>query len=138
MSSKIEEMLNQSLENHGNIMVYQAACGPITDFLIDCWLDDNKDKVNGYHLDCTSLCILSGEERHKNGLTLIGQAFTSEEIDAIASIPHMVVVTNKYGCLDDIFKSHVLLLCDGYIVDEREESGFKKLDNLEFVCTLEE
>lgn len=102
MSSKIEEMLNQSLENHGNIMVDQAACGPITDFLIDCWLDGNKDKVTGYHLDCTSLCILSGEERHKNGLTLIGQVFTSEEIDAIASIPHMVVVADKYEFLDDI------------------------------------
>lgn len=138
MSSKIVELLNQSLEEHGNVLLYQSCRGPITDFLIDDWLAENKDKVNGYHLDCTSLCIQSGEERHKNGLTLIGQAFTSEEIDAIAAIPHMVVVANKYGCLDDIFKSHVLLLCDGYIVDEREESGFKKLDNLEFVCTLED
>lgn len=137
MSSKIEEMLNQALEDHGNVMLCDSFAS-MADFFVDDWLDENKDKVNGYHLDCTSLCIQSGEERHKNGLTLIGQAFTSEEIDAIAAIPHMVVVANKYGCLDVIFKSHVLLLCDGYIVDEREESGFKKLDNLEFVCTLEE
>lgn len=135
MSSKIEEMLNQSLENHGNVMLCDSFAS-MADFFVDDWLNDNKDKVTGYHLDCTSLCIQSGEERHKNGLTLIGQAFTSEEIDAIASIPHMVVVADKYEFLDVIFKSHVLLLCDGYIVDEREESGFKKLDNLEFVCAL--
>ena len=128
--------MNQALENHGNVML-RVSFGSITDLIVDDWLDDNKDKVNGYHLDCTRFCVQSGEERHKNGLTLIGQAFTSEEIDAIASIPHMVVVADKYERLHGIYKNHVLLLCDGYIVDEREESGFKKLDNLEFVCVLE-
>jgi len=29
-----------------------------------------------------------------------------------------------------------LLLCDGYVVDDREESEFKKLHNLECVCLI--
>lgn len=93
-----------------------------------------KGKVNGCYLDCDLLIIGSKTKRTKNGLTLIGQAFTSEEIDAIAKKSPNVVFIDHYDVASDEIKQHVLLLCDGYIVDGREKSGFKKLDDLKFVC----
>lgn len=104
--------------------------------IVKSWLNHNKDKVNGYYIDAAKLQECSGDIREKNGLTLFGQVFTSEAIDDMLALPNKVIVVNNYHLLPDNPKNHILLLCDGYVADDREESGFKKLDNLEFVCLI--
>lgn len=40
--------------------------------------------------------------------------------------------------MDENSKEHISLLEEGYIVDSREERGYRKLDNFRFVCLIEE
>lgn len=54
----------------------------------------------------------------------------------MASTPNLVVIADNYQYASDEQKMHINLLCDGFVVDEREESGFKAIDNLEFVCSI--
>lgn len=65
-----------------------------------------------------------------------GQSFDEETIDAISTKSNLVVVFDNYHFASSNLKSHILLLCDRYIVDSRCESGLRKLDNIEFVCMI--
>ena len=56
----------------------------------------------------------------------------------IASYPNRVIVIVDYQFLDENVKTHISFLKGGYVVDRREEKGYKKLDNIQFVCTIED
>ena len=58
-------------------------------------------------------------------------------IDKILSMPHRVIVVDNYHLLSAEQKQHVALLLDRYVIDDREEDGFRRLDNIEFVCLIE-
>lgn len=132
---KITRMLDQALKCKKSTMI-SGLTGSGKTPIVKSWLTHNKDKINGYYIDGTSLSICPGPTLEKNGLSVSGQIFTSKTIDAILSLPHTVVVVDNYHLLSDEIKQHVLLLCDGYVVDAREETGLKKLNNLEFVCVI--
>ena len=40
--------------------------------------------------------------------------------------------------MDENSKEHISLLEEGYIVDSREEKGYRKLDNIRFFCVIED
>ena len=52
-------------------------------------------------------------------------------------MPHRVIVVDNYHLLSAEQKQHVALLLDRYVIDDREEDGFRRLDNIEFVCLIE-
>ena len=64
--------------------------------------------------------------------------YASNEIDNIASYPNRVIVINEYQFMDENSKEHISLLEEGYVVDSREEKEYRKLDNIRFVCVIEE
>ena len=41
-----------------------------------------------------------------------------------------VIVINEYQFIDENSKKHISLLEEGYVVDSREEKGYRKLDNI--------
>ena len=135
IESEYTKQLDNSLTTKENLML-SGLTGTGKTSIVKSWLNHNKDKVNGYYIDATKLQECSGDIREKNGLTLFGQVFTSEAIDNMLALPNRVIVVDNYHLLPDNPKNHILLLCDGYVVDDREESGFKKLNNLEFVCLI--
>lgn len=135
IESEYTKQLDNSLATKENLML-SGLTGTGKTSIVKSWLNHNKDKVNGYYIDAAKLQECSGDIREKNGLTLFGQVFTSEAIDNMLALPNRVIVVDNYHLLPDNPKNHILLLCDGYVVDDREESGFKKLDNLEFVCLI--
>lgn len=106
--------------------------------IVKQWLSDNKDKLNGYYIDGVKLSIFSGPTRNRKDLILSGQIFDSETIDMLSCLPHRVIVIDNYHMLSDDIQSHILLLCDGYVVDNREKTGFKKLSNLDCVYVIKE
>ena len=104
------------------------------------WADENKNKVSGYYIFWNSLKLnpLFDEKLSINGRIVKSQIFSSAEIDMIASYPNRVIVIVDYQFLDENVKTHISLLKGGYVVDRREEKGYKKLDNIQFVCTIED
>ena len=134
---EIRKQLNYSLKTKENFILVKDICGS---YLLEVkyWLEDNKDKVNGYIIDGSSNFNLNGVTRQITDLTLVGQAFTNEEIDKLSSTPNLVVIVDNYDSLDNNSKSHILLLSDGYVIDEREEDGIKKINNLEFVTIVKD
>ena len=135
IESEYTKQLDNSLATKENLML-SGLTGTGKTSIVKSWLNHNKGKVNGYYIDAAKLQECSGDIREKNGLTLFGQVFTSEAIDNMLALPNRVIVVDNYHLLPDNPKNHILLLCDGYVVDDREESGFKKLNNLEFVCLI--
>lgn len=127
--------LDNALKHKENIML-TGLSGSGKTAITKSWLTHNKDKVNGYWIDCPLLRKCVGKELVKNGLHLIGQLFSNDEIDKMASTPNLVVIADNYQYASNEQKMHICLLCDGLVVDEREESGFKAIDNLEFVCSI--
>ena len=67
-----------------------------------------------------------------------GQIYASNEIDNIAPYPNRVIVINEYQFINENSKEHISFLKEGYVVDSREEKGYRKLDNIRFVCVIEE
>lgn len=106
--------------------------------IVKQWLSDNKDKLNGYYIDGVTLSLFPGPTIKKEDLILSGQIFDSETIDILSSLPHRVIVIDNYHMLSDDIQSHILLLCDGYVVDNREKTGLKKLPDLDFVCVIKD
>lgn len=102
------------------------------------WLEENKDKVSGYYNNGPLLKPFFDKKISVNGHSLKGQIFASNEIDNIAAYPNRVIVVNDYQLMDDNAKEHILLLEEGYVVDSREEKGYRKLDNIRFVCVIED
>ena len=102
------------------------------------WLEENKDKVSGYYNNGPLLKPFFNKKITVNGHSLKGQIFASNEIDNIAAYPNRVIVINDYQLMDDNAKEHILLLEEGYVVDSREEKGYRKLDNIRFVCVIED
>ena len=66
------------------------------------------------------------------------QIYASNEIDNIASYPNRVIIINEYQFMDENSKEHISLLEEGYVVDSREEKGYRKLDNIRFFCVIED
>ena len=135
IESEYTKQLDNSLATKENLML-SGLTGTGKTSIVKSWLNHNKGKVNGYYIDAAKLQECSGDIREKNGLTLFGQVFTNEAINNMLALPNRVIVVDNYHLLPDNPKNHILLLCDGYVVDDREESGFKKLNNLEFVCLI--
>ena len=132
----ITRQLDEALKNKANIIIRGLTGSGKTSITL-AWLEHNEDKINGYYFDCAFFGEAHGDKHIKNGLTLYGQAFPSEIIDILASKPHRVIVLDNIRFLTKNVKQHMLLLCDKYVVDGREESGYKKLDNIDFVCFIE-
>ncbi len=135
IENEITSQLDESLKTKGNCMI-QGLSGFGKTATVKSWLKHNGDKVNGLCLSASSICHYPGCARQKDDLTLSGRIFSEEEIDHMASMPNLVVVIDDYQRINPAVKWHILLLCDHYVVDEREKSGFKKLGNLEFVCLI--
>lgn len=102
------------------------------------WLEENKDKVSGYYNNGPLLKPFFDKKITVNGHSLKGQIFASNEIDNIAAYPNRVIVVNDYQLMDDNAKEHIALLEEGYVVDSREKIGYRKLDNIRFVCVIED
>lgn len=102
------------------------------------WLEENKDKVSGYYNNGPLLKPFFDKKITVNGHSLKGQIFASNEIDNIAAYPNRVIVVNDYQLMDDNAKEHISLLEEGYVVDSREKTGYRKLDNIIFVCVIED
>ncbi len=131
----ITKSLDESLKNKSNIKISgPTGCGKTA--IVKSWAKHNEDKINSFYFDCTLLADASGKEINFRDLTLTGELFDEETIDAISSKTNLVVVFDNYHFASRNVKSHILLLCDRYIVDSRCESGLRKLDNIEFVCTI--
>ncbi len=133
--SKITRELDYSLKNKSNVTFY-GATGVGKTAIVNSWLRHNEDKINSFYIDCALLNDCKGRKLQFKDLTLEGQLFDKETIDAMASKPNLVIVADNYHLLNDNMRSHILLLCDRYVVDSRCQLGFKKLDNLEFVCMI--
>ena len=102
------------------------------------WLEENKDKVSGYYNNGPLLKPFFDKKITVNGHSLKGQIFASNEIDNIVAYPNRVIVINDYQLMDDNAKEHIALLEEGYVVDSREKTGYRKLDNIRFVCVIED
>lgn len=102
------------------------------------WLEENKDKVSGYYNNGPLLKPFFDKKITVNGHSVKGQIFASNEIDNIAAYPNRVIVVNDYQLMDDNAKEHIALLEEGYVVDSREKNGYRKLDNIRFVCVIED
>ncbi len=136
IESETTKQLDNSLKNKSNI----SLCGPTgcgKTAIVKSWLKHNEDKINSFYIDCACLKdIKIGKMIIFKDLTLMGQLFDNETIDAMASMPNLVIVADNYHWGSYNIKSHMLLLCDRYIVDSRSKTGFVKLDNVEFVCII--
>ena len=132
---QITMTLDDALEYKENVML-NGLPGTGKTAITKSWLAHNKDKVNGYWIDCPLMRKCIGKELVKNGLRLIGQVFSNDEIDKMASTPNLVVVVDNYQYISKEQETHIYLLCYGFVVDGREESGFKKIYILEFVCSI--
>lgn len=102
------------------------------------WLEENKDKVSGYYNNGPLLKPFFDKKITVNWHSVKGQIFASNEIDNIAAYPNRVIVVNDYQLMDDNAKEHIALLEEGYVVDSREKTGYRKLDNIRFVCVIED
>ena len=135
IESEITRLLDEALITKENLMI-QGLTGSGKTSIVKSWLNHYKDKVSRFYLDASVMEECSGDILKKNGLTLYGQLFSSETIDELASLKNAVVVVDNYHLIEKTVKDHIMLLCDGYVVDEREPSGLKELDNIEFVCLI--
>ena len=102
------------------------------------WLEKNKDRVSDYYDHGQFLKMFFDKTLSFNEHNVKGQIYASNEIDNIASYPNRVIVINEYQFMDENSKEHISLLEEGYVVDSREEKGYRKLENIWFVCVIEE
>ena len=102
------------------------------------WLEKNKDRVRDYYDLGQFLKIFFDKTLPLNEHNVKGQIYASNEIDNIISYPNRVIVINEYQFIDENSKKHISLLEEGYVVDSREEKGYRKLENICFVCVIEE
>ena len=83
-------------------------------------------------------CMFFDKTLSLNEHNVKGQIYASNEIDNIASYPNRVIVINEYQFMDENSKEHISLLEEGYVVDSREEKGYRKLDNIRFVYVIKD
>ena len=102
------------------------------------WLEKNKDRVSGYYDHGQFLKMFFDKTLSLNEHNVKGQIYASNEIDNIASYPNRVIVINEYQFMNENSKKHISLLEEGYVVDSREEKEYRKLDNIRFVCVIED
>ena len=102
------------------------------------WLEKNKDRVSGYYDHGHLLKMFFGKTRSLNKHNVKGQIYASIEIDNIASYPNRVIVINEYQFMHENSKEHISLLEEGYVVDSREEKGYRTLDNIRFVYVIKD
>ncbi len=102
------------------------------------WLEEHP-QYNGVWFDAADLVArtpsIDAKRRKKTDLTLIGQKFTADEIELMRK-PDTIIVVDNYHLLDNETKSHVLLLCDRFVVDESEEYPFVELPDVITVCAI--
>ena len=97
---------------------------------VSCWLEKNKDRVSDYYDLGQFLKIFFDKTLSLNEHNVKGQIYSINEIDNIASYPNRVIVINEYQFMDENSKEHISLLEEGYVVDSREEKGYRKLENI--------
>ena len=105
---------------------------------VSCWLEKNKDRVSGYYDHEQFLKIFFDKTLSLNEHNVKGQIYSINEIDNIASYPNRDIVINEYQFIDENSKKHISLLEEGYVVDSREEKGYRKLDNIRFVYVIKD
>ena len=110
--------------------------GPVytTGKIVRNWYEKNKERVTGFYFDGPNLNAYLTK-----ALSIFGrkaQIFASDLIDYLASCPNLVITIDNYQFMDETAKQHILLLQEGTVIDNREESGFKKLNNIRFVCLI--
>ena len=109
-----------------------------TDRTVSGWLEKNKDRVSGYYDHEQFLKIFFDKTLSLNEHNVKGQIYSINEIDNIASYPNRVIVINEYQFMHENSKEHISLLEEGYVVDSREEKGYRKLDNIQFVYVIKD
>lgn len=127
--------LDKSLITKENLML-TGPTGVGKTAIVKSWLNHNKDKINGYYIDAATISNCGSEILQKDDLTLIGQIFSSETIDLLTLLSNLVIVVDNYHLISKSVKEHIMLLCDGYVVDFRQQNDFKKINNIEFVCLI--
>lgn len=132
VKAKLEEAYGQKKNLHLTGRAYE------TGRTVRRWLEENKDRVSGYYNNGPLLKPFFDKKITVNGHSVKGQIFASNEIDNIAAYPNRVIVVNDYQLMDENAKEHISLLEEGYMVDSREEKGYRKLDNIRFVCVIED
>ena len=83
-------------------------------------------------------CMFFDKTLSLNEHNVKGQIYASNEIDNIASYPNRVIVINEYQFINENSIEHISFLEEGYVVDSREEKGYRKLDTIRFVCVIED
>lgn len=131
----IVKKLNESLTSKA--CLHLSGDGYLLSRIVSDWMDDNNDKVNGYHLNAPFMKVFfNDKEIEIDGIKVIGQIFASNVIDGIEAYPNTVIKIVDTQFFDENQKKHMALLEKGYVVDYREKSGYKKLKNLLFICLI--
>lgn len=135
---ELTEQLDNSLKNKEDLEV-SGPTGTGKTAIVNSWLNHNKDKINFMYFDGATLKDCKGELIPVRDLILSGQLFSSDEVDELCSLPNLVVVVDNYHLASSNVKQHIKLLKRfGCVIDQRDSKNvLKKLDNLEFVCTIE-
>lgn len=131
IKAKLDEAYHKKQNLHLFGRIYK------TSRVVRDWFKENEDKVAGYYVIGPLQKTFFDKTLFLNGHTVKGQIFVSDEIDNIASYPNRVILVDEYQLMDKNAQEHILLLQEGYVVDFREEKGYKKLDNIRFVCVIE-
>ena len=135
----IENSMTAQLDNglmyHQNVYI-KGLEGSGKTSIARSWLYHNKDKINGVFLDGLLLKDPKGDKHDIKDLHPSGQLFSSYMIDGMLTKDDTVVIVDDYHLLSTNQKYHILLLCDGYVIDERVEGGIRKLDGIIFVAVI--
>lgn len=137
LKNHITDVLDKAYEQHENCII-QGLSGFGKTASCKQWLEDHPE-INGIWLDGaqlrTSDVMTFGKIYERNDLVLVGQKFSDDLIDRMCK-PNTVIIVDDYHLLDDNAKMHVLLLCDGYAIDERCEDGFRVLPDKRMHCMI--
>ena len=132
---QVSKELDYSLEMRQSVR-FDGYSGTGKTAMVRQWMNHHKEDIHGIFLDGAVQPKCSGEIRFRGDLVLKGQFFTSDFIDELLASKNIVVAVDNYQKLNEYQKYHFLLLCDGYVVDEREEGYYRQIPGMAFVCAI--
>lgn len=132
---QVSKELDYALEMRQSVR-FDGYSGTGKTAMVRQWMNHHKEDIHGIFLDGAVQPKCSGEIRFRGDLVLKGQFFTSDFIDELLASKNIVVAVDNYQKLNEYQKYHFLLLCDGYVVDEREKSYYRQIPGMAFVCFI--